>query len=394
VEILLYTPVWGERYINTLLSFGLPSLLSNSNVPLVSRSHSVTWLVLTTPQDRAIIGMHQSANMLSRFAGIEWVDFEPRGHKYSSLSRSAAEAANHARRRRAVLISTMADQIWGAESFGRLAQLANDCRVVLGWSGMLGRDAEPHLESFRKRDSSVSIPHRELSKLLIRKPHENQRRWQVSDVHVPQTPTSVIWSNARLGDALVRSHILGPIAVNFASLPDDVAERYTQALARGYAPDEPPPLRALVEGDVEVIGSSDVFVAASLDDDSRRLNSPRREVARQSLDDELFETLRRHQRWETILARRNFGREYWLVGDGDIQWLKRMTEESRVTVDRLAASGRTRNPAILIWNSLAPNLKRAVLSGLMSMGLYRLLFRIATGYWPGSIAKEGQGASS
>jgi hypothetical protein len=71
-----------------------------------------------------------------------------------------------------------------------------------------------------------------------------------------------------------------------------------------------------------------------------------------------------------------------------------MTEESRVTVDRLAASGRTRNPAILIWNSLAPNLKRAVLSGLMSMGLYRLLFRIATGYWPGSIAKEGKGASS
>jgi len=157
-------------------------------------------------------------------------------------------------------------------------------------------------------------------------------------------------------------------------------------LAKGFLPDEAAALRPLVESnlDVKVVDNSELFISASIDDESRRLNSPQRDVPPHLLDAELFITLAKHQRWESSTSRRNFEMPYLLVCAADQVWLERQTAESQVLVERLSQRRLSLNPMIVVWKSFSPSFKRKLLFVLQKLGVYKHLFRVATGYRPGA----------
>lgn len=72
--VKLLVPSWGEDYINSLTSLGLPSLLSSGNLPAACREREVVVVFLTRKQDMPLIDMAPASARLRQHAEVV---FEP-----------------------------------------------------------------------------------------------------------------------------------------------------------------------------------------------------------------------------------------------------------------------------------------------------------------------------
>jgi hypothetical protein len=385
VEVIVCCPVWGDSYVETCLELALPSLLSRRNLPATIGKYRITWLIFTSPEDRKRIESHDTFKLLSQFVQVMWQERPTAGAKYVALTTSWLVATKIARRRNAILTMCLADTVWGESSFLNALEATCDERLVLSWTGILQDELVRSALLQLREGATLRLPHQTLSRLIIEMAHENQRRWCVSQDAVPRTPTSAIWVSPNGLDAVVRSHILGPIGLNFARIPTPAADAYEAALHSGLVLDEPATLNCLAaeSTEVRIVQNSAIFVAASIDGALRQVNSPRRTV-RGFIDSELELSLRRHQRWEPPLAREFFRSVYWLIGSGDFGWLVKTSSISQGIADRLARVRRSPNPSILFWHLLKPRMRRRIISFLKKNHLYHLVFRVFVGYSPAS----------
>src|SRR5215475_5553797 len=69
VQILL--PVWGHRFVQSLMQFCIPTLLAPGNLPLLAKMLPTRFVVLTRSKDLPLIETHSSWRKLADICDVE-----------------------------------------------------------------------------------------------------------------------------------------------------------------------------------------------------------------------------------------------------------------------------------------------------------------------------------
>src|SRR5262245_44959033 len=71
LAVRVLTPVWGTRYVEIFLNTGLPSMLSQRNLPLVASQYPCEFVFLTREIDAEQIRAHPAYAALERVCKVK-----------------------------------------------------------------------------------------------------------------------------------------------------------------------------------------------------------------------------------------------------------------------------------------------------------------------------------
>ena len=181
--------VWGDCFTRFFLDVALPSQLAPDGLPAMRRRDGALYRIFTTARDAAVIAADPAFARLSALMRVAFTVVVPEAEGMLSRDRYAAMTAFH---RRAVaeasadgayLVFLAPDAVFSAGAFAHIARRAElgDELVMIGGPRATMEDAVPVvLARFRRPDGTISIPPRDLVRLMIDHPHPLSRalRWE------------------------------------------------------------------------------------------------------------------------------------------------------------------------------------------------------------------------
>ncbi|MDQ2104243.1 LbetaH domain-containing protein [Azospirillum isscasi] len=180
--------VWGERFTRFFLDVALPSQLASDGLPAMRHLDNAVYRIFTTESDAAVMTADPAFDRLSALMRVEFTVVEPGAEALLSADRYATMTAFH---RRAVaeasvdgayLVFLAPDAIFSAGTFAHVEARAalGDELVMIGGPRTVIEDAVPVVFArFRQPDGTISIPPRDLVRLMIDHPHPISKslRW-------------------------------------------------------------------------------------------------------------------------------------------------------------------------------------------------------------------------
>lgn len=180
--------VWGQRFTRFFLDAVLPSQLAPDGLPGMRHLDGALYQIFTTAADAAVIAADPAFARLSALMRVSFTVVTPEAEPLLMGDRYAAMTAFH---RRAVaeasvvgayLVFLAPDAIFSAGTFAHIERRAElgDELVVIGGARAVIDEAAPVIEErFRRPDGTVSIPSRDLVRLMMDHPHPISKslRW-------------------------------------------------------------------------------------------------------------------------------------------------------------------------------------------------------------------------
>ncbi len=223
--------VWGERYIDYLCRFGIPSLLSPRNLPALSNNDVSTFIIVTTAEDEVRIRARDAYRLLTRFINVEFhhlpVDSDQlptmsdTHEKYNLLTLGHSIAADRATGQ-GCAIFLGPDAVYSDGMLSRLLQLAQaGKKVVVGMGPRVNEETiVPELtdRGLLREGEPLVVPPRQAVGLLLRHLHEDARLLRWSSPLFPRTPYMCVWDVSGGDGIVIRSFSLHPYLVDYRNI--------------------------------------------------------------------------------------------------------------------------------------------------------------------------------
>ena len=218
-------PVWGERYIEYLLTFGLPTLLAPNNLPWLPNRAVSQFTFLTRAEDEKPIRASKLFAKLEALIPVKFIllDFYEgdRQEKFDQLGNGLKRGANEALGRGfcmfcqpdSIYSDGMVKHLYGVARSGKKA-----C-VTHGPSAALERIVpylrERNLLTF---DEVNPLASRVLARALLDNQHPDEAGHCMGHPHYPVNPYMGFWRSPMLDGALYRFVSLHPFLVDLSHL--------------------------------------------------------------------------------------------------------------------------------------------------------------------------------
>ncbi|WP_148293813.1 hypothetical protein [Azospirillum sp. B4] len=192
--------VWGERYVQTMLTLNLPSLLASGNIAAAARRVPLEHVLVTTTEDRAVIEdspVYQAMAALIPCRVIP-LDETPVAADYNGIidrmNRAHIQILADCRATGAAWVFDQPDHIWGDGSLDHLAMLAAagvQCAMFAGIRTNR-QEMEPALDSWRQ-GVAIGIGRDALLRLSIEHMHFHDRARFVGGPVAAMHPHHLNW---------------------------------------------------------------------------------------------------------------------------------------------------------------------------------------------------------
>ena len=223
--------VWGERYVDYLCRFALPSLLSPRNLPALPNNDVSSFVIATTPEDERRLRSRDIFRLLTRFINVQFVYLRSAGEelptesdrdeKYKMLSLGHSMAADLATGRGYALFLAP-DAIYSDGMLSRLHELAASGKSAVVGMGprVVEETIVPELteRGLLRDDEPLVLQPRESVGLLLRHLHEDARLQRWTSPLFPHTPYMCVWDVGGGDGVLLRCLTLHPYLVDYRTL--------------------------------------------------------------------------------------------------------------------------------------------------------------------------------
>jgi hypothetical protein len=196
---LFVTVLWGNWHREIFLNTNLPTMLSPGNLPALNAGIDCEYLVYTTPEDALKMSRSRSFQRLREILRVSLKLFTPSKTKnVISLHHEIwGKAIEHARRRQAFILLMPPDVAWADGSFARLRETIDSSKhaIFMTYPRVVSETMLPALAERFLRDGSdaMTIPPRELMKLVVAHIHPLMAAYDRAAKHFPIHPEMVIW---------------------------------------------------------------------------------------------------------------------------------------------------------------------------------------------------------
>lgn len=202
----MVTAVWGEFYIDLLLNYTLPCLLSPNNLPVFCREHRSVYRLFTRESDAEVIKASGIISELSELAEIRYnyiddIDlsgFAIKNDNINLMIRSHQIAVEEAQKENAGVILMVPDAFFSDGSFAALSEIIN-----AGALGVMLHGFRVARESFfpevKKRveeqgRAGLTLENRDLVDMIMRHAHKfNRSTFWDSDIFNRHWPNQLNW---------------------------------------------------------------------------------------------------------------------------------------------------------------------------------------------------------
>jgi hypothetical protein len=223
-------PVWGARYIEYLLTFGLPTLLAPNNLPWLPNRAVSQFTFITTVEDEKHIRASKLFAKLEALMPVKFIclDFRQSGdrqEKFDQLGNGLKRGANEALGRGFCMFcqpdSIYSDGIlkflYGVARSGKKACVSHGPSATL-------EGIEPYLRERNRLtfDEVNPLPSRVLANALIDNLHPDEAVHCMGHPHYPLDPYMGFWLSPKLDGALYRFVSLHPFIVDLSHLSEVV----------------------------------------------------------------------------------------------------------------------------------------------------------------------------
>jgi hypothetical protein len=213
--------IWGRKYVDYLMRYGVPSLLAPNNIPALPNRAASSFIIVTTPEDEELIRAASIFDMLAQVIRVEFVRLPPvplRMNKYQVLALGHGIVADMALGRGfAVFLGP--DGIYPDGMMMRLYEHAQAGKqVVVGLGPRVNEEtivAELTETGALKAGEPLTVAPRQAASLLLRHLHEDARLLRWVSPMFPRTPYMCIWDMPGGQGMLVRSFSLHPYLVDY-----------------------------------------------------------------------------------------------------------------------------------------------------------------------------------
>ena len=222
-------PVWGERYIEYLLTFGLPTLLAPNNLPWLPNRAVSQFTFLTRAEDEKPIRASKLFAKLEALIPVKFIllDFYEgdRAGKFTQLSTALKHGASEALGRGYCLFfhpdglysDGMVKHLYGVARSGKKACVTHGPNVAL--EKIVPYLRERNLLTF---DEVNPLASRVLARALLENPHPDTTIHCLDNPHYPVNPYMGFWLSPKFNGALFRFASLHPWLVDLRHLSEIV----------------------------------------------------------------------------------------------------------------------------------------------------------------------------
>ena len=190
-RLIIAFAVWGDRYIDLLTRYFIPSILSPNNLPELSRIRDVSLDIYTPPNFIPAIKVSASYRQLLRYAKVDFIEFpleiitQPEytrfpAYRYYIYGGFHHLSIEHARAINADVICIAPDGVHSDGAFTNYARFVDQGYKAVLFTSMRGQaeTLAPILDSMRDEDTqSLTLPSRTLVALSAAHVHHNFKRF-------------------------------------------------------------------------------------------------------------------------------------------------------------------------------------------------------------------------
>lgn len=218
-SFLVVLAVWGEAYTRLFAEFALPALLSDRNLPALSRSRPSSFAIYTTAEDAERIRATPLYPQLAASIPVQFRDVEAalgvRSDKfrYDAMSAIHQLALDDAGESDAALVFLAPDAIWADGSLEAVARAADAGKRAVLQVGLRADEetAGPAMRrAFFDRTGPSAVPARDLVRLGLDHLHQVCRAWRWDAAGFWRTVSNCYWPIDDEG-FLVRAFHLHPL---------------------------------------------------------------------------------------------------------------------------------------------------------------------------------------
>ena len=266
-------PVWGERYIEYLLTFGLSTLLAPNNLPWLPNRAVSQFTFLTRAEDEKPIRASKLFAKLEALIPVKFIllDFYEgdRAGKFTQLSTALKHGASEALGLGYCLFfhpdglysDGMVKHLYGVARSGKKVCVTHGPNVTL--EKIVPYLRERNLLTF---DEITPLAPRVLARALMENPHPDTTVHCLDNPHYPVVPYMGFWLSPKLDGALFRFVSLHPWLVDLRHLSEIVdfgAIDHDFVRAHGY-----------IWSDIHIETDSDNILASSAKPEHERNATP------------------------------------------------------------------------------------------------------------------------
>jgi len=390
-KLNIATIVWGSDFVELGRRFAWSSLLAPQNLPAIANEFEVTMTFHTTGDDARRIRQLPEFEAIGRYATVKINEFVPSaiGLNFATYTSVYCESLLIPISERAMYLLFNPDCVMADGSLPYLVKCLHRSRVFMAWSGRISFELlGDALESFRI-GPILSVPKRDLVKISFSCAHPEMVTYSVSDNLIPTRPTNLIWMSPDKASAVVRTHTLGPTAINFGLVSPRDSDSYLRNL-RGSrnggaaSADEAATLKALLRDmdGVYISQDSDNFFWNGITDSGRFADGiPWSRVSEGRLS--LRNSIGAYQQLKSVneYSRLFVTVPFVLRGSAESDWITRTVEETELLVNSVSivTYSQKRVARLLSADDDMGQMSALMLLALLgrkgSLGLLRLAFR-------------------
>ncbi len=198
--------IWGRSYANLFTNVSLASRLSQHNLPSMPNNATSKTVIVTTDEDRVHIVGSSLFKRLEKLMEVVFLPLEKSTQgKYDLMSAGHRRGIEYAGGR-GYCVFFAPDAIVADGSIPRLYQLALSGRqIVAGFGPCINQAAvlnELAIDPAADTGRLLTLPPRELVKIVLRHLHPNLSRQNVQSRQYPRQPNACLWDAPR-GDGIL-----------------------------------------------------------------------------------------------------------------------------------------------------------------------------------------------
>ena len=203
--------VWGQKYIDTFLTYSLPSLMSDNNIPSLVANDEFEFLIRTSENSIDQFINSPLIKSLDKYVKVNIKGFEPflfRGGKpadrYWRMSSLHREIIDYCAPINAGIVFLPSDVIWADGTICNMQKIIKEKtpRVIVMCTL---RSQEMKIKDFLKSDvilnsktnKCITISNRDLVRISLNNPHEITKSRFIDSTRFTTTPAHIYW---RLGN--------------------------------------------------------------------------------------------------------------------------------------------------------------------------------------------------
>lgn len=215
-------PVWGRKYVDQFLNFGLPIQMIPESLPAFAKKHRVTYSIVSTGTDIQYMENHPAIRNLAQFVSIDFINFEGKvpGNLLSIYQMSAAyqlAIEKHFSQPNDVgFIFLTPDSVWSAGFLNTIDLALSEGKRAISLVGFRGAQ-EHFLKIFSERRQTIGFSEvlkpRSLVSIFNQCPHPLHMSMVWNQPRGNSMPASVIWPLEKSKGWFTRSYVYHPLFV-------------------------------------------------------------------------------------------------------------------------------------------------------------------------------------